>query len=145
MSTEPTSDDQAVAADVDTSSLERSPDGADERATDPAPGGAEEGSSLERPEGDGADPLDRSEIEVDRARVRRAPRYGRFATVGGLLGVVAAFLLVPFAQFDDLGVPWHLDPWGLALVMSVILVPLGILMGCVLALVADRRSRRGVR
>ncbi len=34
---------------------------------------------------------------------------------------------------------------GLALVMAAILAPVGILLGCVVALVADRRSRRGTR
>lgn len=102
----------------------------------------EEGSTLERPSAD--DPLDAAEIAVDPERVRHAPRFGRFALVGGLLGLVAGFMLAPFARYENLNVPWHFDPWGLALVLAAMLIPVGILLGCVVALVSDRRSRRKV-
>lgn len=102
-----------------------------------------DGSTLERSEEE--DPLDVAEIRIDPGRVRHAPRFGRFATVGGLLGLVLAFLLAPLARYENLNVPWHFDPWGLALVLAAILIPVGILVGCVFALVSDRRSRRRLR
>lgn len=88
------------------------------------------------------DVRDQPEIMVDRSAVRRAPRFGRFAAIGGLLGIVVAFAITPLAQFEGLSVPWHFDPWGLALVLAVMLMPVGVLAGCVVALLLDRRSRR---
>lgn len=97
-----------------------------------------EASTLERPEQ--SDPLEAEEIAVAPGEVRHAPRYGRFATVGGLLGLAVAFLLTPFARYDEPGMV--MDPWGFGLLLGAILTPIGILVGCILALVADRRSRR---
>jgi len=115
----------------------------DEPAEPPAgePGAGEttdEGDSLatsEKP-----DPLEAAQISVDPRRVRHAPRYGRFATVGGLTGLALAFMLTPFARFDEPGMV--MDPWGFGLLMAGILIPVGILVACAIALVADLRSRR---
>ncbi len=131
-------------ADDGASTLERSEDFDGPRAEAGEPDGSD-GSDGSGTSGEPVDALDAPEIRVDRTRVRRAPRYGRFALVGGVLGIVVAFLLTPLARFENLDVPWHFDPWGLALVMAAILAPVGILLGCVVALVADRRSRRGMR
>lgn len=131
-------------ADDGASTLERSEDFDGPRAEAGEPDGSD-GSDGSGTSGEPVDALDAPEIRVDRTRVRRAPRYGRFALVGGVLGIVVAFLLTPLARFENLDVPWHFDPWGLALVMAAILAPVGILLGCVVALVADRRSRRGTR
>lgn len=129
----------ATVADPDPGESADPADPAD--AADPAVTTDPEGSTLERPSPD--DPFDADEIAVAREQVRHAPRYGRFATVGGLLGLVVAFLLTPFAEYDEPGMV--LDPWGLGLLLAAILTPIGILLGCILALVADRRSRRARR
>lgn len=102
-----------------------------------------DGSTLERAEEE--DPLDVAEIAVDPAKVRHAPRFSRFAIVGGLAGVALGFLLTPFARYENLNVSWHLDPWGLGLVLAATLAPVGVLVGCAIALVSDRRSRRKVK
>lgn len=106
--------------------------------TTPAETAGDEGSTLERPSPD--DPFEADEIAVAPSAVRHAPRYGRFATVGGLLGLAIAFMLTPFATYDEPGMV--LDPWGLGLLLAAILTPIGILVACMIALVADRRSRR---
>jgi len=98
----------------------------------------DEGGSLATSEA--PDPLEAEQISVDPRQVRHAPRYGRFATVGGLTGLALAFLLTPFASFDEPGMV--MGPWGFGLLMAGILIPVGILVACVIALVADRRSRR---
>lgn len=108
-----------------------------------APAGEQPGSDTDGRDsrtGETPDPLEAEQITVDPRRVRHAPRYGRFATVGGLTGLALAFLLTPFASFDEPGMV--LDPWGFGLLMAGILIPIGILVACVIALVADRRSRR---
>ena len=107
----------------------------DEPAEQPENEPAEGHAEAETP-----DPLEAEQISVDPRLVRHAPRYGRFATVGGLTGLALAFLLTPFASFDEPGMA--LDPWGFGLLMAGILIPVGILVACVIALVADRRSRR---
>lgn len=112
-------------------------------AGEEAPSSDTEGSTLERAEPE--DPLDSPEITVDPAKVRHAPRFGRFATVGGLAGVALGFLLTPLAQYENLNVSWHFDPWGLGLVLAATLAPVGVLVGCAIALVSDRRSRRKVK
>jgi hypothetical protein len=104
---------------------------AEQAANEPAEGHAE---------ADTPDPLEAEQISVDPRRVRHAPRYGRFATVGGLTGLALAFLLTPFASFDEPGMV--MGPWGFGLLMAGILIPVGILVACMIALVADRRSRR---
>lgn len=121
---------------VDVSPDEEAPVAVEQAPDEPDP---DAGSTLER-SGEDDDPLDRDEIVVDAKQVRRAPRYGRFATVGGLLGVVAGFVSAPFASYDEPGMV--MDVWGLALLLAAILAPVGILLGLLLALLADRRSRR---
>lgn len=83
---------------------------------------------------------DSEEIGVDPARVRRAPRFGRFGFLGGLLGLIVAVALTPFARFNVAGAT--LDVWGLGLLLAMIAVPIGVLLGAVVALWLDRRSRR---
>jgi hypothetical protein len=115
-------------------------------STEAEPDRDTERSTLEHEQEDELDdPLDRPEIAVDPTKVRHAPRFGRFATVGGIAGMALGFLLTPFASYENLNVAWHFDPWGLGLVMAAILTPIGVLVGCVIALVSDRRSRRRVR
>lgn len=73
---------------------------------------------------------------ADRSRVRRAPRYKRFAILGGLLGVLVAAVATPFADFGQ-----ELSPWGLFLLLVTILVPLLILVSCTVAMLTDRAAR----
>ncbi|MFV0252511.1 MAG: hypothetical protein ACK5H2_04170 [Beutenbergiaceae bacterium] len=123
-------------------------DGAPDADPDTADEGSAAGMNAETAE-DGAetdegsaDPLEAAEIEIDRQAIRRAPRFGRFAFLGGLLGFVAGFAASPFARYDQPGAA--LDPWGLGLLLALILAPVGILLGCLVALMLDRRSRRKV-
>lgn len=82
--------------------------------------------------------LGESEIAglVDPSRVRRAPRYKRFAVLGGLVGLFLAAVATPFAQFQD-----QLSPWGLFLLLTTILVPFLILVSCAVAMFTDRAAR----
>lgn len=128
--------DSAPAPDPDVETGDPDPDADASASSDPT-----EGSTLERAEP--IDPFEADEIAVAPAAVRHAPRYGRFATIGGLLGLALGFLLTPFARYDEPGMV--LDPWGFGLLLAAILTPIGIFIGCILALVADRRSRRARR
>ena len=129
---DPTDHEGPEPADVESAASPGDPDA----SPDPA-----EGSTLER--SSPIDPFEADEIAVAPASVRHAPRYGRFATIGGLLGLALGFMLTPFARYDEPGMV--LDPWGFGLLLAAILTPIGILIGCILALVADRRSRRARR
>jgi len=79
---------------------------------------------------------------VDRSRVRRAPRYKRFAVLGGLLGVLLAAIATPFANYDsELAMMQAVSPGTLFLVLLSVLVPLGILVSCAVAMISDRAAR----
>src|SRR5699024_12408548 len=72
---------------------------------------------------------------VDQARVRRAPRYTRFAVLAGLLGVLVAAVAPPFASYDsELATMQGVSPGTLGLVLLSVLVPLGILVSCAVAM-----------
>lgn len=103
----------------------------------------EPGSTLERGADD--DPLEAAEIVVDRGQVRKAPRFGRFATIGGLIGLLVALLQAWVATPEviaEAGGPWASNGWGFFWLMTAIFVPIGVLVMCGVALLADRRSRR---
>jgi hypothetical protein len=72
-------------------------------------------------------------------RVRRAPRYSRFLIVGAFAGVLAALVLTStFPISEDFG----FGPTFV--VLTLFLVPAGMVLGTVVALVLDRSlSRRG--
>lgn len=75
--------------------------------------------------------------EVDavlRGRLRRAPRYGAFITVGVLAGLVVG-LLVPFAGRGG----WSA---GVALFLSAAGVVIGAVTGAAVAALVDLRSTR---
>lgn len=111
--------------------------------TDVAEGEAEEsGSTLERADDD---PLEADEITVDPRRVRKAPRFGRFAVIGGLLGLLVALFQTRVATPESIAEasgPWASNAWGFFWLMAAIFVPIGVLVMCGVALLADRRSRR---
>lgn len=77
---------------------------------------------------------------ADPSRVRRAPRYGRFAVAGFLLAAVLSFALtfLPVAGTD-------LSRGNLFLLLLLGLGTLGIALGILLALWSDRRSMRRQR
>jgi len=107
-------------------------------------GAADARESSEQDESD--DPLEASEIAVDRTKVRRAPRFGRFITIGVLLGALVALVQTRLAHPDTIAVaggPWASNTWGFFWLMCAIFVPIGALLMCGLALLLDRRSRRG--
>ncbi|MFV0427744.1 MAG: hypothetical protein ACK5KU_12025 [Beutenbergiaceae bacterium] len=84
------------------------------------------------------------EIAVDPSRVRRAPRFARFAMLGGLLGFITGFAASPLARYDIPGVA--LSVTGLGLLLAATFAPIGVLAGCILALLLERRSgRKGPR
>lgn len=75
--------------------------------------------------------------QVDPSKVRRAPRYRRFAVFGGLLGLIVAVFVTPFASTDEL-----VGSSEIFLVLALIMVPLGILLTCAIAMFSDRASRK---
>ncbi len=83
---------------------------------------------------------------VDRTRVRRAPRYKRFAVLGGLLGLLIAAIATPFASYDsDQARMQGISAWTLFLVLASVLVPFGILVSCAVAMISDRAARLPAR
>lgn len=74
---------------------------------------------------------------VDPARLRRAPRYGRFAVGGFLLGAVASLVLTLVTVSDD-----GLSSRNLFLLLLLTLGSTGIVLGLVTAQWVDRRSLR---
>lgn len=79
---------------------------------------------------------------ADRSRVRRAPRYKRFAVLGGLVGVLIAAVATPFATYDPARTELAgVSPWGLFLLLVTILVPFLILVSCAVAMFTDRAAR----
>lgn len=131
----------------DESSLEEEPPStisphAPEPGTPQEPGSTEppeEASTLEQEPVDGRE--DKRDVvrvrdAVDPSTVRRAPRYGRFAFLGFVLGVLVAFVVYQFP------VDPRINARALLLVLVVLLGSIGIGAGYVVALLADRRSLR---
>jgi hypothetical protein len=102
---------------------------------------AEASRRVERIEID--DPIE-TDVTDDVVTVRRAPRYGRFITLGALLGAVVALVLT-FA-FSGQPVEGTLSPgfdkgqvFGFLLLVCA---AIGATLGAVVALVIDRTSAR---
>lgn len=80
---------------------------------------------------------------VERARVRRSPRYGVFFVLGGALGVLAAMIITftwtggaAEAETTAGGMSYStIQVFGFTLIY---LVPVGVALGAVVALVLDR-------
>lgn len=89
----------------------------------------------------GAEPLE-TDITDDVVTVRRAPRYGRFITLGALVGAVVALILT-FAFSGQPAQP-ELEPgFDKGQVFGFLLLLCGVIgatLGAVVALVIDRRS-----
>ncbi|MEE6281878.1 hypothetical protein [Georgenia sunbinii] len=108
----------------------------DHNLDQPAPA-ADEPTTAE-PEGSASDEPVRRVVDVaDPTRRRRAPRYGRFAVVGFLLGAVASLVLTLVSVSDD-GITGR----NLFFLLLLSLGSAGIVLGLVTALWADRRSLR---
>jgi len=90
-------------------------------ATDPAPLGAAEIAALAAP-----------------STTRKAPRYGRFALAGVLVGALVSALAAILGPE-----PENLSRGTIFLLVFLALGSLGALTGVLLAIAADRRSLRG--
>src|SRR5699024_8067983 len=75
--------------------------------------------------------------QADRSRVRRAPRYRRFAVLGGLLGLVVTAIVTPLAGTSEL-----VDGGDIFLMLALTLVPVGILVTCGIAMLTDSAARK---
>lgn len=89
------------------------------------------------------------EIEVtsDTVTMRRAPRYGRFITLGALVGAVTALILT-FAFSGEPTVEGELIEFDKGQVFGFLLLicaTVGAALGAVVALLIDRTTARRVR
>lgn len=125
------------------------PEAADADAAEPAtakapPEGSPSGDGL--PEGATAGQAVTAAEAIalaDPQRVRRAPRYGRFAMTGVVLGIVVCSIVVLiFAEPNE-----YRSLPGVFLLISAVTLPIFALLGCLLAVLLDRRrsgsGRRG--
>ncbi|MPV51298.1 hypothetical protein GCG21_15035 [Pseudactinotalea sp. HY160] len=96
-------------------------------------GPTDSGSSLEREDDD--------LIYVRRSQVRRTPKYGRFIGVGVLLGALVTLVLAQIGDVPDGGGTGY-SRTDLTLVLALVFVPLGAIVGGVVAMVLDRRNNR---
>jgi hypothetical protein len=118
------------------------PDHPTDTTPDDGPGAAPDPVAAD----DGAAGTAEEHVLVDPARVRRAPRYGAFLTVGAVVGLVAGLWLGTWlvGEVDpgrgDLPV---LKPGVLVMVIAAATTTLAALLAGLLAVVADRRSLRG--
>ncbi|WP_296193175.1 hypothetical protein [uncultured Microbacterium sp.] len=109
------------------------------------PVAAQSGDGVTR-EGVPGDDLPREAVtsdRVERARVRRSPRYGVFFVLGGALGVLAA-MIITFTWTGGAAEP-KLTAGGMSYstiqifgFTLIYLVPIGVALGAVVALVLDR-------
>ena len=101
------------------------------------------------PPGVGATPDGPLEIDItsDTVTVRRAPRYGRFITLGVALGAVVALILT-FAfsgQPADPALEPEFDRGQVFGFLLLVCATIGAAVGAVVALIIDRASARRVR
>ncbi|CAM3348882.1 hypothetical protein OCAE111667_04970 [Occultella aeris] len=121
--------DQPAVLDSDVVAKQRSDDGP--AADEPAPAWAESAEQVS----DTTD-LDLAAI-ADRSRVRRAPRFGRFAGFGIALGIIIAFALSRLGEPTE-----YLDRGGMFILLMAMLAPFGALVACLIAVLLDRTSKR---
>lgn len=99
-----------------------------------------------QPDGDGAEPIE-TEVSDDVVTVRRAPRYGRFITLGALVGALVALILT-FAFSGQPAQP-ELEPgFDRGQVFGFLLLlcgAIGATLGAVVALILDRSSAKRAR
>jgi hypothetical protein len=84
--------------------------------------------------------------EIEIARVRRAPRWGVFLGIGVVVGVVVAFLLTAFGNFEASEATQVAYPFGQVFGFLVLwTVPAGIAVFGVIVLLLERAARRSER
>lgn len=84
--------------------------------------------------------------EIEIARVRRAPRWGVFLGIGVGVGVVLAFLLTVFGNFEASEATQVAYPFGQVFGFLLLwTVPAGIAVFGVIALILERAARRTER
>lgn len=74
------------------------------------------------------------------AKIRRAPKFGAFLVVGGLLGMLATLVLTSLFPSDP-----SVGFVALFAYFSLFGIPAGVVLGALLALILDRVSRRRAR
>jgi hypothetical protein len=97
-------------------------------------------------EGNPAQPLE-TDISSDTVTVRRAPRYGRFITLGALVGAVVALILT-FAFSGEPTIEGELLEFDRGQVFGFLLLicaTVGAALGAVVALLIDRSTARRAR
>lgn len=99
--------------------------------------------------GAGGAPLEPLETDVtsDTVTVRRAPRYGRFITLGAVVGVVVALILT-FAFSGQPAQPELARDFDRGQVFGFLLLvcgTIGAALGAVVALLIDRATARRAR
>ncbi|WP_448811466.1 potassium transporter Trk [Agromyces bauzanensis] len=92
--------------------------------------------------GDAADPV-ASEVTSDTVMVRRSPRYGRFITLGALVGAVVALILT--FTFSGQPAEGQLVQFDKGQVFGFLLLFCGVVgagLGAIVALIIDRALAR---
>ena len=69
--------------------------------------------------------------------IRRAPKYSAFMIVGGGIGAIITFVLTRLFSVDPL-----VGFWALFAYFALFGITAGVLLGALLALFFDRRSRK---
>ncbi|MBS1906934.1 MAG: potassium transporter Trk [Actinobacteria bacterium] len=84
--------------------------------------------------------------DIEIARVRRAPRWGVFLGIGVALGVVLAFVLTAFGNFEASAATQVAYPFGQVFGFLLLgTVPAGLAVLGVVALLFERAARRTER
>jgi MFS family permease len=73
-------------------------------------------------------------------RVRRAPKFGRFAIIGGAVGAIATLAVTSAFPVDP-----AVGFWALFAYFALFGVTAGVVLGVVIALIFDAVSRRRAR
>lgn len=97
-------------------------------------------------DGNPAEPLE-TEQTSGTVTVRRAPRYGRFITLGAIVGAVVALILT-FAFSGEPAIPGELIEFDKGQVFGFLLLicaTVGVALGALVALLIDRSTARRAR
>ncbi len=125
---------------------EPTPEGAQTPAPTPEVSATPDGAAGDQDSGEPEAGEPEEHVLVDPARVRRAPKYGAFLTVGAILGIVVGLWFGTWLvdQVDprrgDIAL---LKPGVFIIVIIAATTTVTVLLAGLLALIADRRSLRG--
>jgi hypothetical protein len=115
---------------------------------EPSPAAGVDGTPAEPLE---IEPLEIEPLEIeqtsDTVTVRRAPRYGRFITLGAIVGAVVALILT-FAFSGEPTIPGELIEFDKGQVFGFLLLicaTIGVALGALVALLIDRSTARRAR